>query len=82
MKRAKSKKIDEVEMQPEYDFSIMKGAVRGKYFKRYFAGVDRVRFTLMPVPTELVSEVEKLIAKRSKSDKRSKKTIGPLGNSK
>ena len=39
MKKAVSKKSCQNEdMRPEYDFSAMKGAVRGKYFKAYRAG--------------------------------------------
>jgi glutamine synthetase len=39
MKKAVSKQIRQNEdMRPEYDFSTMKGAVRGKYFKAYRAG--------------------------------------------
>jgi hypothetical protein len=39
MKKAVSKEIsDKEEMRSEYDFSSMKGAVRGKYYKAYRAG--------------------------------------------
>jgi len=39
MKRAVCKKISgKEEMKSEYDFSEMKGAVRGKYYKAYRAG--------------------------------------------
>ncbi len=39
MKKAVSKEISEKQdMRPEYDFSSMKGAVRGKYYKAYRAG--------------------------------------------
>jgi len=39
MKRAVSNKItDKEDMKSEYDFSSMKGAVRGKYYKAYRAG--------------------------------------------
>jgi len=39
MKKAVSKEILEKEnMKSEYDFSSMKGAVRGKYYKAYRAG--------------------------------------------
>jgi hypothetical protein len=39
MKRAVSKEISVKEdMRPEYDFSSLKGAVRGKYYKAYRAG--------------------------------------------
>ncbi|NCO82771.1 MAG: hypothetical protein COZ31_08445 [Nitrospirae bacterium CG_4_10_14_3_um_filter_44_29] len=37
MKKAVSKGIEE-EMRPEYDFSKMSGAVRGKYYKAYRVG--------------------------------------------
>jgi hypothetical protein len=39
MKKAVSKQIRQnADMRPEYDFSTMKGAVRGKYFNAYRAG--------------------------------------------
>jgi hypothetical protein len=39
MKKAVFKEISEIEdMKSEYDFSSMKGAVRGKYYKAYRAG--------------------------------------------
>ncbi len=39
MKKGVSKEISEKEdMKSEYDFSRMKGAVRGKYYKAYQAG--------------------------------------------
>jgi hypothetical protein len=39
MKKAVSKEISEKEdMKSEYDFSSMKGAVRGKYYKAYRSG--------------------------------------------
>jgi len=39
MKKAASKKISRKEdIRPEYDFSGMRGAVRGKYYKTYRAG--------------------------------------------
>lgn len=39
MKKALFKEISEKEdMKSEYDFSSMKGAVRGKYYKAYRAG--------------------------------------------
>ncbi len=39
MKKAVSKKISvEKDMKSEYDFSNIKGAVRGKYYKAYRAG--------------------------------------------
>ena len=39
MKKPKSKEPSKVEeMRAEYDFSSMKGAVRGKYYKAYRAG--------------------------------------------
>ena len=39
MKKTVSKKLPvQDDMKPEYDFSRMKGAVRGKYYKVYRAG--------------------------------------------
>jgi hypothetical protein len=37
-KRSRNKTPINDEMRPEYDFSIMKGAVRGKYAKAFRAG--------------------------------------------
>jgi hypothetical protein len=41
MSKASSKEPDD-DMLPEYDFSSMAGAVRGKYYRRYRAGVNLV----------------------------------------
>jgi len=38
MKKIIPKEPIRAEMRPEYDFSRMKGAVRGKYYKAYRAG--------------------------------------------
>jgi hypothetical protein len=39
----KTSKIDLTDdLRPEYDFSQMKGGVRGKYFQRYQAGTNIV----------------------------------------
>ena len=39
MKKAKTEKSPTIEdMRPEYDFSAMKGGVRGKYYKAYRKG--------------------------------------------
>ena len=39
MKKVSTKgSLKEEEMRPEYDFSSMKGAVRGKYYKTYRSG--------------------------------------------
>ena len=41
MKKRKTKKTDE--LRPEYDLrQLLKGAVRGKYAKRYHAGTNLV----------------------------------------
>jgi len=40
MKRIESEQEDE--MQPEYDFSELKGRVRGKYVERYREGTNLV----------------------------------------
>jgi len=43
MKKALSKEVSEKEdMKSEYDFSSLKGAVRGKYYKSYRAGHEVV----------------------------------------
>jgi len=39
MKKAESRRPSTIDdMRPEYDFSTMKGAVRGKYYKAYREG--------------------------------------------
>ena len=40
MKKVESEKEDD--LQPEYDFSQMKGGVRGKYVERYREGTNLV----------------------------------------
>ena len=40
MKKKTEKPVDE--LRPEYDFSTMKGGVRGKYAKRYESGTNLV----------------------------------------
>jgi hypothetical protein len=35
-----SKQEPDDDLRPEYDFSSMSGAVRGKYYRRYRAGVN------------------------------------------
>jgi hypothetical protein len=39
---SKASKPDADDLLPEYDFSSMTGAVRGKYYQRYRAGVNLV----------------------------------------
>jgi hypothetical protein len=41
MKKASRKHDDE--LRPEYDFSSLKGGVRGKYYRRFQAGTNIVR---------------------------------------
>jgi hypothetical protein len=77
MKKDKAKTNAEDDLRAEYDFSKLKGAVRGKYYKQITAGVDLVRFTLVPVPTELVPEVREFIDRRQKSPKRSRTAVRP-----
>ena len=40
MKKAPTNKVDE--LRPEYDLSILKGGVRGKYYERARAGTNLV----------------------------------------
>ena len=42
MKKIESE-MEEDEMRAEYDFSQLKGGIRGKYVKRYQAGTNVVR---------------------------------------
>ena len=39
MKKKPSKTVED-ELRPEYDLSKLKGAVRGKHYKRYRAGTN------------------------------------------
>ena len=67
MKKSHSRTDQNDDVLPEYDFSKLKGAVRGKYYKRYRAGKNIVRFTMVAVPAELVPEVQALIARGHKT---------------
>ncbi len=40
MKKKKAESPEADELRPEYDFSAMKGGVRGKYVERYRAGTN------------------------------------------
>ena len=40
MKKATGKRHDD--LRPEYEFTSLRGGVRGKYFKRYSAGTNLV----------------------------------------
>ena len=40
MNEGSKKKNNRIDLRPEYDFSSMKGAVRGKYVSRYRAGTN------------------------------------------
>jgi len=40
MKKDKEKASDEDELRDEYDLSLLKGGVRGKYLKRYQVGTN------------------------------------------
>lgn len=40
--RKSNKAVSDPDLRPEYDFSAMAGGVRGKYVKRYRAGVNLV----------------------------------------
>jgi hypothetical protein len=41
MKKASSRRDDD--LRPEYDFTKLKGGVRGKYYRRFQAGTNIVR---------------------------------------
>ena len=40
MKKDEDTKPDEDDLRPEYDASVLKGGVRGKYLERYCAGTN------------------------------------------
>jgi hypothetical protein len=42
MKKISEKRKKQDELRPEYDFSVSKGATRGKYAARYRAGTNLV----------------------------------------
>ena len=73
MKKASSKKVDD--LRPEYDFSSLKGGVRGKYYRRFQAGTNIVRLDpeLARVfsTDEAVNEALRTVVRASRVSRRS-----------
>jgi hypothetical protein len=73
MKKASSRKIDD--LRPEYDFSSLKGGVRGKYYRRFQAGTNIVRLDpeLARVfsTDEAVNEALRTVVRASRASRRS-----------
>jgi hypothetical protein len=80
MKKASRKRDDD--LRPEYDFSSLKGGVRGKYFRRFRSGTNIVR--LEPAlakasPTdEAVNEALRTVVRATRALRR---TTRPLNTS-
>ena len=74
MKKASSKQLDD-DLRPEYDFSSLKGGVRGKYYRRFQASTNIVRIEpdLAKVfPTdEAVNEALRTVMRVSRASRRS-----------
>jgi hypothetical protein len=72
MKKASSKGDDD--LRPEYDFSALKGGVRGKYYRRFQAGSNIVRLApdlAKAFPTdEAVDEALRTVVRASRVSKR------------
>jgi len=73
MKKARSRQVDD--LRPEYDFSSLKGGVRGKYFRRFQAGTNIVRLEpelARVFPTdEAVNEALRTVVRASRAPRRS-----------
>ena len=76
MKRESTKKLDD-DLRPEYDLSLLKGGVHGKYFQRATAGTNLVLiepdlFALFP-DSDSVNRALRLLADVSRAASRSKR---------
>jgi len=73
MKKASSKQNDD--LRPEYDFSSLKGGVRGKYYRRFRAGTNIVRIEpdlARVFPTDqAVNEALRTVVRASRASRRS-----------
>lgn len=69
MKKASSRPDDD--LRPEYDFSSLKGGVRGKYYRRFKAGTNIVRLepeVAKAFPTdEAVNEALRTVIRASRA---------------
>ena len=75
MKKASRKRDDD--LRPEYDFSSLKGGVRGKYFRRLRSGTNIVRIEpelAKAFPTdEAVNEALRTVMRASRALKRARR---------
>ena len=73
MRKASNKRKDD--LRPEYDFSSLKGGVRGKYYRRFQAGTNIVRLEpdlARVFPTdEAVNEALRTVVRASRASRRS-----------
>jgi hypothetical protein len=73
MKKASSKQNDD--LRPEYDFSSLKGGVRGKYYRRFRAGTNIVRLDpdlARVFPTDqAVNEALRTVVRASRAPRKS-----------
>jgi hypothetical protein len=71
MKKASSRREDD--LRPEYDFSSLKGGVRGKYYRRFHAGTNIVRLEpdlARVFPTdEAVNEALRTVVRASRASR-------------
>jgi hypothetical protein len=69
MKKASSRQDDD--LRPEYDFSSLKGGVRGKYYRRCLAGTNIIRIApdlARAFPTdEAVNEALRTVVRASRA---------------
>jgi hypothetical protein len=75
MKKASSRQEDD--LRPEYDFSSLKGGVRGKYYRRFQAGTNIVRLEpdlARVFPTdEAVNEALRTVVRASRVSRSSRR---------
>ena len=75
-KRTVQPKADEDMMRAEYDFSALKGGVRGKYHRRFRSGTNIVRLEpelAKAFPTdEAVNEALRTVVRATRALKRTK----------
>ena len=75
MKKASRKRDDD--LRPEYDFSSLKGGVRGKYFRRFRSGTNIVRIEpelAKAFPTdEAVNEALRTVMRASRALRRARR---------
>ena len=74
MKKVRSRRADD--LRPEYDFSVLKGGVRGKYYRRFQAGGNIVRLApdlAKAFPTdEAVNEALRTVVRATRTLKRAR----------